>query len=111
MIKAISINIPIRWRFDVNKSFIKTADNKAQPVAFNVLITFCIYEFVLNLSTILETIVTITNEGKTIAVVANSEPKIPFVVNPAKVAMFMPIGPGVIEDIAIIWVSCVTEYQ
>ena len=45
-----------------------------------------------------ERIMTFVKEGKTIALVAISEPKIPAVLNPAKVAILSPIGPGVTDD-------------
>lgn len=70
-----------------------------------------IFLFVLNLSSTLDTIVTIIKDGKTIAVVAIKEPKIPEVVNPAKVATLIPTGPGVIEEIASISVNCFVVYQ
>ena len=50
-------------------------------------------------------------DGKTMAMVATSPPKIPAVVNPANVATFTPTGPGVTEEIAIIFVSCSIVYQ
>ena len=52
------------------------------------------------MSKTLATIETIINDGKITAVVAISAPKIPDVVNPAKVATFTPTGPGVIEATA-----------
>ena len=51
------------------------------------------------------------NDGKITAVVASNEPKIPALLNPAKVATFTPTGPGVIEEIASILVKSAAEYQ
>ena len=63
------------------------------------------YSFVLNLSNVLETIVTIMYEGNIIETVATKAPRIPDVAKPANVAMFTPTGPGVMEDTASISVS------
>ena len=49
---------------------------------------------------------TIMYDGKTIADVAITAPRIPVVVYPAKVATLTPTGPGVMDEIAIISVSC-----
>ena len=92
-------------------SLIPTADKSAHPAGFMALIAPLIFRFVLNLSRTFDTIVTMINEGKTIAVVAINAPKIPEVVNPANVATFIPTGPGVIEDIASISVNCFVVYQ
>ena len=55
--------------------------------------------------------VIIINDGKITAVVASRAPKIPDVVNPAKVATFTPTGPGVIDATASISVNCLDVYQ
>ena len=68
-------------------------------------------KLLLNLSIILKTIVTIIKDGSIIAVVAITAPKIPAVANPVKVAIFTPIGPGVIEDTASIFVNSDVVYQ
>lgn len=88
-----------------------TADKRAHPAGFRAFIAPLIYEFVLNLSSILKTIVTIMYEGKMIAVVAIRAPNIPDVANPANVATLTPTGPGVMDDIASISVSCLVVYQ
>ena len=59
----------------------------------------------------IETIITKINDGIISDVVASIEPIIPDVFKPAKVATFIPTGPGVIDATAIIWVSSLTEYQ
>jgi hypothetical protein len=43
---------------------------------------------------------TIIKDGRTIAQVAITEPKIPPVIKPAKVAIFIPTGPGVTDETA-----------
>ena len=70
-----------------------------------------LFLFVLDLSRTLDTIVTMIKDGRTIAVVAINEPKIPEVVNPANVATLIPTGPGVMEEIASISVNCFVVYQ
>ena len=55
--------------------------------------------------------ITRMKDGRIIDVVATSAPKIPDVAKPAKVATFTPTGPGVIEDMAIISVSCFALYH
>lgn len=92
-------------------NFNPTAESRAQPAGFNALIAPLIYVFVLNLSKTLDTIVTIMNDGRIIAVVAIIAPKIPEVANPANVATLTPTGPGVIDEIASISVSCFVVYQ
>ena len=56
----------------------------------------------LNCSKTFEIITTIIKDGRITDVVAIREPKIPAVLNPANVATFTPIGPGVI---LMIWLS------
>ena len=111
MINVVRMIVPIRCKFEENKSLINTADNSAHPVGFSVLIILFTYEFVLNLSIILETIVTKISEGSTIEIVAIKEPNTPDVENPAKVAMLIPTGPGVIDETASILVNCEKVYQ
>ena len=82
-----------------------TAHNSAQPAGFNVFTIVFMYSFVLNLFNAFETIVTIMKEGSIIAIVAVIAPNIPNVAKPVKVAIFTPIGPGVIDDIASISVN------
>lgn len=89
----------------MNNSLIPTAESKAQPAGFNARIAPLTLLLVLNLSRTLNTIVTMTREGKIIADVAINAPKIPAVENPANVAIFTPIGPGVIDEIASISVN------
>lgn len=52
-----------------------------------------------------------TSEGRTIDVVAISEPSTPAVLKPANVAILIPIGPGVIDEIAIILLKSSKLYQ
>ena len=92
-------------------SFIPTAHKRAQPAAFSPLIAPFTVLFVLNLSNAFEIIVTIIKEGKMTAVVAINAPRIPEVVKPANVATLTPTGPGVLDEIASISVSCFGVYQ
>ena len=63
----------------------------------------------LYLFSILAMIIIIISEGRTNPIVAIIAPKIPEVLNPAKVAIFMPMGPGVDSDIAIISAKSTSE--
>ena len=103
--------VPNKCKFDVNNNFMPTAASKAHPAAFIPLTAPFTVLLVLNLSKTLATIETIINDGKITAVVASNAPKIPDVVNPAKVATFTPTGPGVIDATANISVNCFEEYQ
>ena len=58
-----------------------------------------------------EMIIINIKDGSITAVVAINAPVIPAVANPAKVATFTPTGPGVIEDTAIMSVSCFVVYH
>ena len=71
----------------------------------------CTYLLYLNFSRILDIATIIMYEGTITAKVAITAPKKPDVVYPQKVATFMPTGPGVTEDIAIIFASCSVEYH
>jgi len=95
----------------VNNNLIPTEVNKAQPAGLIPLTAPLIKRFVLNFSRVLETIVTMINDGRITAVVAMSEPKIPALLNPAKVATLTPTGPGVIDETASIFVNSAVEYQ
>lgn len=49
MIKDMRMIIPIRCKFEVNSSFIPTADNNAHPAGLSAFTILLIYLFVLNL--------------------------------------------------------------
>ena len=65
----------------------------------------------LNCSSNFEIIIINIKEGKTTDVVATTAPASPDVTYPANVATLTPIGPGVIEDIAIISANCFVVYH
>ena len=68
-------------------------------------------KFSLNLFNNLAINTTIKKDGRIKAEVANNEPKIPADLNPAKVATFIPTGPGVILDTANISTNCSALYH
>ena len=91
--------------------FIPTADKRPHPRGLRTYIIDFIKLFSRKFLRIFEIMITKIKEGKTIAQVDIRAPKIPAVLNPANVAIFMPIGPGVIEDTAIMLLKSSMLYQ